>query len=40
MRRFSAVIQDNEIKALNLEEGGGMTCSLAESTLDQLKALA
>ncbi|KAL6755646.1 peroxiredoxin type II [Haematococcus lacustris] len=38
-RRFSAVIQDNQIKAWNLEEGGGMACSLSNPTLEQLKAL-
>ncbi|GFH06842.1 peroxiredoxin, partial [Haematococcus lacustris] len=38
-RRFSAVIEDNQIKAWNLEEGGGMACSLSNPTLEQLKAL-
>lgn len=40
MRRFSAVVQDNVIRAFNLEAGGELTCSLSEPTLDQLKALA
>ena len=37
-RRFSAVVVDNVITALNLEEGGGMTCSLSNQILGQLKA--
>lgn len=36
-RRFSAVVEDNVLKTLNLEETGGMTCSLANQILDQLK---
>ena len=40
MRRFSAVVKDNVIKFLNLEDGGGMTCSLSDPTLAQLKSLA
>lgn len=40
MRRFSAVIVNNEIKAWNLEGGGELTCSLSNPTLEQLKALA
>ena len=36
-RRFSAVVDDNVLKSVNLEEGGGMTCSLANQILDQLK---
>ena len=36
-RRFSAVIDDNVVKKLNLEEGGAMTCSLSNQILDQLK---
>lgn len=36
-RRFSAVVEDNVIKAINLEETGGMTCSLSNQILDQLK---
>lgn len=37
-RRFSAVISDGVVKAINLEEGGGMTCSLSNQIMDQLKA--
>ena len=39
-KRYSAVINDNTIKFFNLEseEGGtGLACSLASSTLGQLK---
>jgi peroxiredoxin 5 len=39
-RRFSAVVKDNTIKTLNLEEGGGMTCSLSNQILDQVKSTA
>lgn len=37
-RSFSAVVEGGALKALNLEEGGGMTCSLSSQILDQLKA--
>ena len=37
-RRFSAVVKDGVVVALNLEEGGGLTCSLSNQILDQLKA--
>lgn len=38
-KRYSAVIQDNEIKALNVEpDGTGTTCSLSNVIIDQLKA--
>lgn len=36
-RRFSAVIVDGEIKTLNAEEGGAMTCSLSNQIMGQLK---
>ena len=36
-RSFSAVVEDGVIKSLNLEEGGGMTCSLSNQILSQLK---
>ncbi|KAL4545742.1 hypothetical protein Ndes2526B_g00392 [Nannochloris sp. 'desiccata'] len=36
-RRFSAVVEDGVLKSVNLEEGGGMTCSLSNQILDQLK---
>ena len=36
-RRFSAVVEDGVFKTLNLEESGGMTCSLANQIMDQLK---
>jgi len=36
-RRFSAVIENNAVKSLNLEETGGMTCSLSNQILEQLK---
>lgn len=40
MKRFSAVIEDNVIKAWNVEEDGtGLVCSLSNPTLEQLKAL-
>ncbi|KAK9825361.1 hypothetical protein WJX81_003739 [Elliptochloris bilobata] len=38
-KRFSAVIVDNTFKAFNVEpDGGGLTCSLVEPTMAQLKA--
>ncbi len=38
--RYSAVIQDNVIKAFNEEpDGTGLTCSLASKALEDLKAL-
>ena len=37
-RRFSAVIVDNRIAALNLEPPGEMACSLANAILPQLRA--
>ncbi|KAF5831843.1 peroxiredoxin type II [Dunaliella salina] len=38
-RRFSMVIQDNVVKALNLQDAGEMTCSLADPTLEQVAKL-
>lgn len=37
-RSFSAVVEGGALKALNLEEGGAMTCSLSNQIIDQLKA--
>jgi len=38
-KRYSAVIEDNKIKNLNVEEDGtGLSCSLSNVVLDQLKA--
>jgi peroxiredoxin len=37
-RRFSAVITDNRVVALNVEPPGEMACSLANAILDQLRA--
>lgn len=34
---FSAVVEDSVFKAVNLEEGGGLTCSLSNQILAQLK---
>jgi peroxiredoxin len=31
------VVEDGVLKTLNLEEGGGLTCSLANQILQQLK---
>ena len=40
IKRLSAVIKDGKIAALNVEpDGGGATCSLADPTLAQLKAM-
>ena len=36
-RRFSAVVVDGVVKKMNLEEGGGMTCSLSNQIMNQLK---
>ncbi|KAL3149945.1 hypothetical protein ABBQ38_013306 [Trebouxia sp. C0009 RCD-2024] len=39
MKRFSAVIEDNKIKSLNVEpDGKGTTCSLSNAIMSQLKA--
>ncbi|EGD75441.1 peroxiredoxin V protein [Salpingoeca rosetta] len=35
-RRFALVIDDNVVKAAQIEEGGAMTCSLAENVIDLL----
>jgi 2-Cys peroxiredoxin 5 len=36
-KRFSAVVEDGVIKALNVEpDGTGLTCSLADPVLKQL----
>uniref|UniRef100_A0A1D2A0T5 Glutaredoxin-dependent peroxiredoxin n=1 Tax=Auxenochlorella protothecoides TaxID=3075 RepID=A0A1D2A0T5_AUXPR len=35
--RFSAVVQDGTFKTFNLEDGGGLTCSLSNQILAQLK---
>lgn len=38
-KRYSAVIVNNKVKAFNLEaDGTGLTCSLANVVLDQLKS--
>jgi peroxiredoxin len=39
-RRFSAVVVDNRVVALNVEPPGGMACSLSSSILAQLHAAA
>jgi peroxiredoxin len=40
MKRFSAVLKDGKIAALNVEaDGGGLSCSLAEVALEQVKKL-
>ena len=37
-KRYSSVINDNVIKSFNLEgDGFGLTCSLANATISQLK---
>eukprot|EP00887_Chlorella_sp_A99_P000506 scaffold17.g506.t1 len=38
-RRFSAVVEDGSFKTFNLEEGGGLTCSLSNQILGQLMQL-
>lgn len=36
--RYSAIVEDNKITALNVEpDGSGLTCSLASTVLKQLK---
>lgn len=35
-QRFSIVIDDGVVTELNLENGGGLSCSAAEATLEQL----
>lgn len=35
-RRFALVVEDNVVKAAQIEEGGALTCSLAENIIDQL----
>ncbi|KAK9800359.1 hypothetical protein WJX73_009994 [Symbiochloris irregularis] len=37
-RRFSAVIKDGKFVTFNDEQGGGLSCSTAQVTLDQLKS--
>ncbi|KAI8474171.1 MAG: hypothetical protein J3K34DRAFT_518475 [Monoraphidium minutum] len=37
-QRYAAVIEDGVIKALNVEPGGGLSCSSAESVLSLLQA--
>lgn len=37
MKRFSAYVVDSEIKVLNEEEGGALTCSLAPGLLAQIE---
>ena len=38
--RYSAIIQNGQFKTFNLEpEGGGLSCSLAATALDQLKEI-
>ena len=39
-RRFSAVVVDNIVVALNVEPPGDMACSLASNVLTQLRAAA
>ena len=35
--RFSAVVENNKIKTINVEEDGtGLTCSLSNKIIDQL----
>jgi peroxiredoxin len=36
LRRFAAVVEDGKVAALNMEEGGGLTCSRAEDVLAAL----
>lgn len=36
MRRFAAVVESGKVTALNVEEGGGLTCSRAEDVLAAL----
>jgi peroxiredoxin len=36
--RFSAVVQDDVIKTFNAEDGGGLTCSLSNQIIAQLKS--
>ena len=39
VRRFSAVIENNTIKSMNIEpDGTGTTCSLSNAIMSQLKA--
>ena len=35
-QRFSIVVDDGVVTELNVEEGGGLSCSSAEAALDQL----
>ena len=35
-QRFSIVVEDGVVTELNVEEGGGLSCSAAEATLQQL----
>eukprot|EP00043_Microstomoeca_roanoka_P017205 m.178857 g.178857 ORF g.178857 m.178857 type:complete len:184 (+) comp16598_c2_seq1:4641-5192(+) len=35
-RRFALIIEDNVIKAAQIEEGGGLSCSLAENIMEKL----
>jgi peroxiredoxin len=35
-QRYAALFEDGVIKALNLEGGGGLTCSRAEKVLELL----
>lgn len=37
VRSFSAVVEDGVVKTFNLEEGGELTCSLANQIIGQLK---
>jgi peroxiredoxin len=38
MKRFSSFIVDGVVKVLNIEEsGGGLTCSLSNSLLQQIE---
>jgi peroxiredoxin len=36
VRRFAAVVEGGKVTALNVEEGGGLTCSRAEDVLASL----
>lgn len=35
--RYSAIVNDNVVKVFNLEDGGGLTCSLSNQIIGQLK---
>lgn len=40
MKRFSMLLKDGEVKLLNVEsDGTGLACSLADVTLEAVKAL-